>query len=93
MLSIINSISSLNAENALSNTQANLQKTLTQLSTGLKVNSGSDDAAGLSIANGLSANIAALSQSSQNASNGIGMLQTARSRFNRISHHQHGRFF
>jgi len=59
VLTILNSISSLTAEDALSNTQASLQKTLTQLSTGLKINSGSDDAAGLSIANGLQANIAA----------------------------------
>ncbi len=77
MLTILNSISSLNAENALSSTQANLQKALTQLSTGLKINSGADDAAGLSIANGLQANIAALTQSSSNASDGIGALQTA----------------
>lgn len=77
MLTILNSISSLTAENSLSLTQANLQKTLTELSSGLKINSGSDDAAGLSIANGLQANISALSQSSQNASDGIGMLQTA----------------
>jgi flagellin len=76
-LTVLNNISSLTAENALSNTQANLQKTLTQLSTGLKINSGSDDAAGLSIVNGMTANIAALTQSQQNASNGIGMLQTA----------------
>jgi flagellin len=76
-LSILNNISSLTAENALSNTQASLQKTLTQLSTGLKINSGSDDAAGLSIAEGMTANMAALTQSQQNASNGIGMLQTA----------------
>lgn len=41
MLSILNSISSLTAENALSSTQTNLQKTLTELSTGLKINSGS----------------------------------------------------
>lgn len=76
-LTILNSISSLNAENALSMTQASLQKTLTELSSGLKINSGADDAAGLSIANGLQANISALSQSSQNASDGIGQLQTA----------------
>jgi flagellin len=55
----------------------NLQNTLTQLSTGLRINSGSDDAAGLSIANGMQANISALTQSAQNATNGIGMLQTA----------------
>lgn len=76
-LSILNSISSLTAENALSNTQSSLQKTFTQLSTGLKINSGADDAAGLSIANGMQANMAALTQSQQNAQNGIGLLQTA----------------
>jgi flagellin len=67
----------MGAENALSSTNASLQNNLLQLSTGLKINSGSDDAAGLSIANGLGANISALTQSSQNASNGIGLLQTA----------------
>ena len=77
MLSILNSISSLTAENALSSTQTNLQKTLTELSTGLKINSGADDAAGLAIANGLQGNISALTQSSQNTSDGIGLLQTA----------------
>jgi len=77
MISVLNSVSQLGAENALSSTQASLQKTLLQLSTGLKINSGADDAAGLSIAAGLGANIAALTQSSQNASNSIGFLQTA----------------
>ena len=76
-MTILNNISSLTAENALSNTQSSLQKTLTQLSTGLKVNSGADDAAGLSIANGMQANINALTQSQQNVQNGIGLLQTA----------------
>ena len=77
MISILNNLSAMSAENSLSRTQANLQNTLTQLSTGLRINSGADDAAGLSIANGLQANIAALTQSSQNATNGVGMLQTA----------------
>ena len=76
-ITVLNNISDLTAEQALGNTQMSLQKTLTQLSTGLKINSGSDDAAGLSIANGMTANIAALTQSQQNASNGVGMLQTA----------------
>lgn len=77
MISVLNSISALSAENSLSSTQASLQKALTQLSTGLRINTGSDDAAGLSIVNGMQANIAALTQSSQNATNGIGQLQTA----------------
>ncbi len=76
-LSILNNVSDLTAENALSNTQMNLQKSLTQLSTGLRINSGSDDSAGMSIASGMNANIAALTQSQQNASNGVGLLQTA----------------
>src|SRR5450432_2783358 len=76
-LTILNNISALTAENSMSNTQMSLQKTLTQLSTGMKINSGADDSAGLSIANGMQANIAALVQSQQNANNGVGMLQTA----------------
>ena len=83
-LTILNNISSLTAENALSNTQSSLQKTLTQLSTGLKVNSGADDAAGLSIANGMQANINALTQSQQNVQNGIGLLQTADGAYRRL---------
>lgn len=76
-LSILNNISAMTAENQLSVTQTNLQKTLTQLSSGQRINSGADDAAGLSVANGLKANIAALAQSAQNASNGIGEMQVA----------------
>ena len=77
MISVLNNVTSLVAENALSSTRASLQNTLQQLSTGVRINSGSNDPAGLSIANGLGANIAALTQSTQNASNGVGLLQTA----------------
>lgn len=77
MISVLNNLSAMSAENSLSSTQMNLQKTLTQLSTGLRINTGADDAAGLSIANGMQANISALTQSVQNSTNGIGMLQTA----------------
>ncbi len=76
-ITVLNNMSSLQAQNALVSTQANLQKARSQLSTGMKINSGADDAAGLSIVSGLNANIAALTQSQQNANNGIGMLQTA----------------
>lgn len=77
MISVLNNVASMNAQNALSTTNTSLQAVLQQLSTGLKINSGADDAAGLSIAAGLGANIAALTQSSQNASNGVGLLQIA----------------
>jgi flagellin len=76
-LSILNNIPSLAAQNQLSITNSNLQKTLVQLSSGQRINSGADDAAGLAIADGLSANIAALTQSAQNATDGVSKLQVA----------------
>src|ERR1035441_4639306 len=76
-LSILNNIASLEAQNQLATTNTNLQNTLFQLSSGSKINSGADDPAGLSIADGLQANISALAQSAQNVSDGVGMLQTA----------------
>lgn len=85
MISILNNISALSAENSLSTTQTNLNNTLTQLSTGLRITSGADDPAGLSIANGMQANIAALTQSSQNATNSVGMLQTADSALSQVT--------
>lgn len=76
-ISLLNNISALEAQNQLQSTQAKLQNTLFQLSSGSRINSGADDAAGLAIANGLQANITALSQSSSNATNGVGALQVA----------------
>ena len=76
-LGVLNNIANLYAQNNLNQTQDSLQKVLTQLSSGSRINSGADDAAGLAIANGLNANIAALSQSTQNVNSGVGLLQTA----------------
>jgi flagellin len=76
-IGILNNIASLSAENQLSVTNSNLQSTLYQLSSGSRINSGADDAAGLAIANGLQANITALTQSARNANDGVGMLQVA----------------
>jgi len=76
-ISLLNNVSSLAAENQLDITSANLQKTLQQLSSGSRINSGADDAAGLAIADGLAANQAALTQSAQNATDGVGVLQVA----------------
>jgi flagellin len=76
-ISILNNIPSLAAQNQLSITQANLQKTLEQLSSGSRINSGADDAAGLAIADGLQANVTALTQSAMNANEGVGKLQVA----------------
>jgi len=76
-LTILNNISSIAAENQLSITSSNLQTTLFQLSSGSRINSGADDAAGLAIANGLQANVSALTQSARNANDGVGSLQVA----------------
>jgi flagellin len=65
------------AANNLNNTQSSLSKTLQQLSSGSKINSGADDAAGLSLVNGLQANATALSQSQTNVTEGVGLLQVA----------------
>ena len=76
-LGLLNNIAAIYANNNLNNTQASLQNTLTQLSSGSRINTGADDAAGLAVADGLHANEAALTQSAQNAQQGIGLLQTA----------------
>jgi flagellin len=76
-IGILNNIAGLQSENQLSITNNSLQTVLLQLSSGSRINSGADDAAGLAIANGLQANISALSQSANNANDGIGALQVA----------------
>jgi len=76
-IGILNNIAGLQSENQLAITNNSLQSVLLQLSSGSRINSGADDAAGLAIANGLQANISALSQSANNANDGIGALQVA----------------
>jgi flagellin len=76
-IGILNNIASLAAENQLTITNNNLQNVLLELSSGSRINSGADDAAGLAIANGLQANISALTQSAANTNDGIGALQVA----------------
>ncbi len=76
-ISILNNIPALAAENQLSITQTNLDQTLEQLASGSRINTGADDPAGLAIADGLQANVTALTQSSLNATEGVGKLQVA----------------
>ena len=76
-IGILNNIASLAAENQLTTTNTSMQSVLFQLSSGSRINSGADDAAGLAIANGLQANVSALTQSEQNANDGVGELQVA----------------
>ncbi|HUB28553.1 MAG TPA: flagellin [Terracidiphilus sp.] len=76
-LGVLNNLSAVYAENNLNNSNNSLNTVLQQLSSGSKINSGADDAAGLSLVDGLQANQQALTQSQTNATEGVGMLQVA----------------
>ncbi len=76
-LGVLNNLSAVYAENNLNNTNSSLNTVLQQLSSGSKINSGADDAAGLSLVDGLQANQQALSQSETNSTEGVGLLQVA----------------
>ena len=76
-LYINTNIASLNAQNNLSTSQMSLQTSLQRLSSGLRINSAKDDAAGLAISTRMTSQIQGLSQASQNANDGISLSQTA----------------
>lgn len=75
--SILNNIAGLNAQNQLNLNNVNLSRTLLRLSSGKRINSGADDAAGLQIADSLRANTQALNQAVRNANDGISVSQIA----------------
>ena len=70
-------VNSLIAQQALTNNNRSLGKAMEQLSTGKRINSAADDAAGLSISNKLTAQIRGLNQGVRNANDAISMVQTA----------------
>jgi flagellin len=76
-LGVLNNLSAVYAESNLNNTDNSLNTVLQQLSSGSKINSGADDAAGLSLVDGLQANQMALNQSETNSTEGVGLLQVA----------------
>lgn len=84
-LGILNNLASIQAQNQLYQTSQSLQTTLYQLSSGSRINSGADDPAGLAIANQMGANIAALSQSVNNANTGIGIGQVEEGALNQVT--------
>jgi flagellin len=78
MTSVINTnISSLNAQRNLSMNQASLATSMQRLSSGLRINSAKDDAAGLSIASRMTSQITGMNQAARNANDGISLAQTA----------------
>ena len=80
MALIVNTnIASLTAQNNLSTNQTSLQTTLQRLSSGLRVNSAKDDAAGLAVAEAFTSQIRGNTQAVRNANDGISLGQTAES--------------
>ncbi len=76
-LTINTNIASLNAQRNLGRTQGMLNRSLQRLSSGLRINSAKDDAAGLAISSRMTAQIRGLNQAVGNANDGISLSQTA----------------
>jgi flagellin len=77
-MQVINTnISSLNAQRNLTTSQGSLQTSLQRLSSGLRINSAKDDAAGLAISQRMTTQIRGLDQAVRNANDGISLAQTA----------------
>ncbi len=76
-LSVNTNVEAMNAYRNLNNTQNMLGKSLQRLSSGLRINSAADDAAGLSISEGLKSQIGGFKVATRNAQDGISLIQTA----------------
>ena len=75
---VINSnLASMNAQNNLSKASNEQQEAMERLSSGKRINSGKDDAAGLAIATKMTSQINGMNQATRNANDGISMIQTA----------------
>src|SRR5690349_4528719 len=78
MASTINTnIPSLNAQRNLNTSQSSVATSLQRLSSGLRINSAKDDAAGMSIADRMTSQVRGLNQAARNANDGISLAQTA----------------
>ena len=76
-MTVNTNMASLNAQRNLSKTQGLLNKSLGRLSSGLRINSAKDDAAGMAISNRFTAQVRGVDQAVRNANDGISMLQTS----------------
>ncbi len=78
-------IVSLNAQRNLNGAQASLASSMQRLSSGLRVNSAKDDAAGLAIAERMNAQVRGMSVAARNANDGISLAQTAEGALGKVS--------
>ena len=84
-LTVNTNVSSLNAQRQLMNSGNSLDQAFERLSSGLRINSAKDDAAGLQISNRLEAQINGLNQGNRNANDGISVAQTAEGAMEQIT--------
>ena len=73
--SVVTNIASVNAQANLYATNIGLRQALTRVSSGFRINSSGDDAAGLAVANGYRSKVAVLNQGIRNANDGLSTLQ------------------
>ncbi len=84
-LSIATNVASLNAQRNLSISQGMLSKSMQRLSSGLRINGASDDAAGLAISENMRGQIRSMNQATKNANDGVSLIQTAEGSLNETS--------
>ena len=77
MATINTNVSALSAQNAMKVNARNMSATMEQLSTGTRINSAKDDAAGLAIGQNMTAQVRGLNQAVRNLNDGVNLLQTA----------------
>ena len=83
-ISVLTNVASLNAQRNLTATQSALAASVGRLSSGMRINTAADDAAGLGISENLKANIRSLAQAQRNANDGISMSQVAEDSMNEM---------
>ncbi|GGC74395.1 flagellin N-terminal helical domain-containing protein [Undibacterium terreum] len=85
MLSLHTNAAALSAQNSIGSTQSKLSTSMTRLSTGYRINSAMDDAAGLQIATRLQAQTSGMAMAMRNTQNSISMMQTAEGSFDEVT--------
>lgn len=85
MLSLHTNNAALSAQNSIARTQTTLSTAMTRLSTGYRINSAKDDAAGLQIATRLKSQTSGMAVAMRNTQNSISMLQTAEGALNEVT--------
>ena len=84
-MAIMTNSAALNAQRNLMSTGRNMNQSIERLSSGLKINSASDDAAGIAVSTGLDAQTRGFQQAMENANEAIALLQTTEGSYNSIS--------